>query len=200
MRTSLVRMLAIVALPTMALAACGSSSKSSTGSSDTTQPAAVTTTTSGASTNAKATVALADNETIGKKVLVDSDGMTLYIWENDKTPGKASCTGACAQAWPPVVVTGTPTYGAGLTASKFSTVDGPNGEKQLAIDGHPLYRWVNDKKAGDATGQDVNGFYVVGADGKQIESSDESKSGDDSKSDSETATTISASSTGDDGY
>ena len=195
MRTSLVRMLAIVALPTMALAACGSSSKSSTGSTDTTQPAAVTTTTGGSSTNAKATVALADNSTIGKKVLVDSDGMTLYIWENDKSPGKSSCTGACAQAWPPVVVTGTPTYGAGLTASKFSTVTGPNGEKQLAIDGHPLYHWVNDKKAGDATGQDVNGFYVVGADGKQIENkSDESKS-----EDGETATTMRASNTGD-GY
>jgi predicted lipoprotein with Yx(FWY)xxD motif len=182
-------MLAIVALPTMALAACGSSSKSSTGSSDTTQPPAATTTTGGSSTNAKATVALVDNSTIGKKVLVDSDGMTLYIWENDKTPGKSSCTGACAQAWPPVVVTGTPTYGAGLTASNFSTVTGPNGEKQLAIDGHPLYHWVNDKKAGDATGQDVNGFYVVGADGKKIESSDESKGGD-----SETATTMSSSS------
>ncbi len=191
MRITLVRVLAIGALSAITLAACGSSSKSSTGSTGTTQPAAATTTTGGASSNAKATVALADNSTIGKKVLVNSDGMTLYMWENDKTPGKASCTGACAQAWPPDYVTGTPTYGAGLTAADFSTVTGPNGQKQLAINGQPLYTWANDKKAGDATGQDVNGFYVVGADGKKIESSDESKSGSD-----ETATTMGSSGNG----
>jgi predicted lipoprotein with Yx(FWY)xxD motif len=187
MRTSLVRMLAIVALPTLALAACGSSSKSSTGSSGTTQPAVATTTTAGSS-NAKATVALADNSTIGKKVLVNSDGMTLYMSEKD-TAGKSNCTGACAQAWPAATVTGTPTYGAGLSAGEFSTITGANGEKQLAVNGQPLYTWVNDKQAGDATGQDVNGIYVVGANGKKIENSSSSTNG-------ETATTMGSSSSG----
>jgi predicted lipoprotein with Yx(FWY)xxD motif len=113
-------------------------------------------------------VSLADNATIGKKILVDSDGMTLYVYEKDPS-GKVTCTGDCAKAWPPLYVTGTATYGDGLDASTFSTITGDDGDKQLAIDGHALYHWVNDKKAGDATGQDVNSFYVVGADGKQIE-------------------------------
>ena len=87
--------------------------------------------------------------------------MTLYIWDKDTTPGKASCTGQCAQAWPPLYVTGTAAVGAGLTAAMFSTVTGPNGSKQLAVNGKPLYRWQADKAAGDTTGQDVNSFYVV---------------------------------------
>ena len=38
------------------------------------------------------------------------------------------------------------------------------------MNGKPLYTWVNDKKAGDTTGQGINGFYVVGTDGKKIDS------------------------------
>jgi predicted lipoprotein with Yx(FWY)xxD motif len=53
----------------------------------------------------------------------------------------------------------------------FSQVTGPNGSKQLAINGKPLYHWVNDKKAGDATGQGVNSFYVVTANGQKIDES-----------------------------
>jgi predicted lipoprotein with Yx(FWY)xxD motif len=104
-------------------------------------------------------------------VLVDSKGMTLYVWDNDTTAGKATCTGACAQAWPPLYVTGTPTYGAGLSAMMFSTVTGPDGSKQLAVNGKPLYLWKADLKAGDATGDGVNNFYVVGTDGKKIDAS-----------------------------
>ena len=33
------------------------------------------------------------------------------------------------------------------------------------MNGSPLYMWQGDTKAGDATGQGVNGFYVVMANG-----------------------------------
>jgi len=175
MRTSFVRVAAIAALAALALAACGSSSKKSTGTTETTAPVttvpAATTTTAG-STTSGATVSLAavQNPEIGStKVLVDSKGRTLYVWDNDKTPGKSSCTGACAQAWPPLYVTGTPMYGTGVDASLFSTITADDGDKQLAVNGKPLYLWAADKKAGDATGQGVNGFYVVTADGKKID-------------------------------
>jgi predicted lipoprotein with Yx(FWY)xxD motif len=86
--------------------------------------------------------------------------MTLYVDENDK-PGAPACTGACLQAWPPLVAPASPTFGTGLTASKYTTVMAADGTKQLAVNGSPLYTWMGDKKAGDVTGQDVNGFYVV---------------------------------------
>ncbi len=177
MRTKFVRVAATAAVAALALAACGSSSKSSS-SPTTVAPAATTVPATSAPTTAtpgttvaasgSATVAVATNAQIGKPILVDATGMTLYVWDNDTTPGKASCTGACATNWPPLDVTGTATYGAGLTAGMFSTVTGPNGEKQLAVNGKPLYLWAQDKAAGDATGQNVNGFHVVGADGNKI--------------------------------
>jgi len=162
-----VRAALTVAAAALALAACGSSSKpASSASSPTTATPATEAPTTTAPAAGKATVDTATNATIGKKILVDSSGMTLYVWDNDKTAGTSSCTGQCAAAWPPLKATGTPTYGAGLTASMFSTIAGD----QLAVNGKPLYLWVNDKKAGDATGQGVNGFYVVGVDGKKIDS------------------------------
>jgi predicted lipoprotein with Yx(FWY)xxD motif len=176
MRIPSVRLFAVAAVAALALAACGSSSKSSNASSTTVAPTPTTvaapTTTGGTSTGGQ-TVALASVK-VGdeaKMILVDDKGMTLYIWDKDTTAGKASCTGACATAWPPLYVTGTPTYGTGLTDTMFSEVTGPNGSKQLAINGKPLYRWANDNKAGDATGQDVNDFYVVTANGQKVDGS-----------------------------
>ena len=104
------------------------------------------------------------------KVLVDDKGMTLYMYEKDPA-GKVTCTGACEQAWPPYYVDGTPTYATGVTPSQFTVITTSDGEKQLAVNGHALYHWVNDKKAGDTTGQDVNSFYVVGANGQKVEGS-----------------------------
>jgi predicted lipoprotein with Yx(FWY)xxD motif len=176
MRTQFVRFAAVGAFAALALAACGSSSKATPATSPTTPPTSTTATTAPPVTAAPPTsgpagqvsVTLAANTTIGKSILVDSNGMTLYIWDNDTTPGRSSCTGACAAAWPPLDVTGAPAVGAGLTASMFSTVIGPNGEKQAAVNGKPLYTWVNDKKPGDATGQGVNGFHVVASNGTKI--------------------------------
>src|SRR4051794_6719527 len=41
-------------------------------------------------------------------ILVDSKGMTLYLFEKDKN-GKSACDGACATAWPPLLTDGGPT-------------------------------------------------------------------------------------------
>jgi predicted lipoprotein with Yx(FWY)xxD motif len=169
-----VRAILVATAAVLALAACGSSSKSSKppAASVTTaaSPTTVAETTTAAAANAKATVSTAQNAKIGKAILVDSSGKTLYMWDNDPM-NKATCTGACAQAWPPDYVTGTPTYGAGLNAAMFTTVTGPNGQKQLAVNGHPLYHWINDTSAGQATGEGVNHFYVVGVNGQKIDNS-----------------------------
>jgi predicted lipoprotein with Yx(FWY)xxD motif len=165
-----VRAALTVAAAALALAACGSSSKpASSGATPTTEAPTTAAPTTVAPAAEKATIATALNAKIGKKILVDGKGMTLYVWDNDKTAGKSNCTGACAAAWPPLTATGTPTYGPGLTAAKFATIMGANGD-QLTVNGKPLYLWAGDKKAGDATGQGVNGFYVVGVDGNKIDS------------------------------
>jgi predicted lipoprotein with Yx(FWY)xxD motif len=172
MRTSHLRYFAVAALAAVALAACSSSSKPSASTTPGTNAATnaptstavikPATTAPGGPATGSATVSLG-NSKFGK-ILVDSKGMSLYVDENDK-PGKQACTGACLTAWPPVVAPDSPTYGAGLTASLYSSITLPDGTKQLTVKGSPLYTWAGDKKAGDVTGQDVNGFYVVQASG-----------------------------------
>ena len=176
MRTSFVRLFAIAALATIALAACGSSSKSSTNTSGTTvapgttASEATTPTTGYASSTGAATVTLAMNSTIGKNILVDSKGMTLYTFDADTTAGKSVCNAGCDGTWPAMKVTGTPTYGSKVDASLFSTFTREDGSTQLAVDGHPLYHYAQDAKAGDAKGNGFGGvWYVVGADGKKID-------------------------------
>jgi predicted lipoprotein with Yx(FWY)xxD motif len=180
MRGSAVRAIAafgVAGVATLALAACGSSSKSSSSkttsssaaSTSTTAASATTTTAGSASPTGTATVTSAQTP-IGK-ILVDSKGLTLYVWDNDKTMGTSSCTGACATAWPPLMAPASATYGTGLSAAMFSTITRPDGTKQLAVNGKPLYLWMADTKPGDTKGQGVNGFYVVGVNGQKIDNS-----------------------------
>ena len=156
------RYVAVAALAALALAACGSSSKSGSPTTSPTTTAAAsssTTPSSSAPTAVKPIVATA-NTKLGT-VLVDSNGMTLYTSSADTTPGASSCTGSCATAWPPLAVTGTPTYAAGLTASKFTTITRADGTKQLAYNGKPLYGFQGDSAPGATTGQGVGGFSVA---------------------------------------
>jgi predicted lipoprotein with Yx(FWY)xxD motif len=86
-------------------------------------------------------------------VLADQKGMTLYTYDEDDT-NTSNCTGMCAVAWPPVFAPD------GATASGHLTViTRPNGTKQWAQDGKPLYTYYRDRKAGDITGDNVEGTW-----------------------------------------
>jgi predicted lipoprotein with Yx(FWY)xxD motif len=90
-------------------------------------------------------------------VLVNSAGMTLYIFSKD-TGNQSTCTGACAQNWPPLTATGKPTAGSGASASLLSTSARSDGGQQVTYNGHPVYTFVNDKQPGDTSGQGINAF------------------------------------------
>jgi predicted lipoprotein with Yx(FWY)xxD motif len=104
------------------------------------------------------------------KLLVNAQGMTLYVFAPDK-PNKSVCYGECAAFWPPVLVpkgTKVPATMPGITG-KFGVAMRTGGAQQLTFDRAPLYTFVKDKKPGAMTGQglDVAGGYwwavVVGA-------------------------------------
>lgn len=99
-------------------------------------------------------------------ILVDAAGMTLYVFDRDtEGDGSSVCTGDCADAWPPLTVTGEPTAGAGVTAS-LSTFERESGETQVAAGGWPLYYFNSDGEPGDAEGQGVGDvWWVVAPDG-----------------------------------
>ena len=81
------------------------------------------------------------------KVVVDSRGKTLYLFEADKR-GKSACYGACAKAWPPVLVIGKPKAGPGARAALLGVVKRKDGKEQVTYRGHPLYRFFKDTKRG----------------------------------------------------
>jgi predicted lipoprotein with Yx(FWY)xxD motif len=99
------------------------------------------------------------------KVLATSTGRTLYL---DKADGrnKSNCTGSCAAIWPPLLTKGKPVAGAGVKKSLLGTLK--RGAKlQVSYNGHPLYTFTSDSKAGQANGEGVEGFFVVKASGRQ---------------------------------
>jgi predicted lipoprotein with Yx(FWY)xxD motif len=104
--------------------------------------------------------------------LVDGKGRTLYLFEKDRTK-KSTCADACATAWPPLTTKGRPKADGAAKASLLGTSKRADGTTQVTYKGHPLYYFVQDKKAGDTNGQNVNGFgaewYVISPAGKKIE-------------------------------
>ena len=91
------------------------------------------------------------------KILVNSQGRTLYMFKKD-SGRKSACTGACAKAWPPLRAKGKPTAGGGASASKIGTISRSDGKPQVTYKGHPLYTFQNDKKAGQTNGEGLTAF------------------------------------------
>jgi predicted lipoprotein with Yx(FWY)xxD motif len=175
MPTSHLRFIAVGALAAIALAACSSSSKSAPPATTTTSAAptstAAPTTVAGSATTATTVPAAGGKVTVGVtttklgKVLVNTAGMTLYIYGKDPGNGTSKCAGQCLTIWPPATVTSTPTYGSGTPpASDFKV----SATKQLVVNGFPLYTFSSDTAPGDTTGQGIGDFNVAGANGKKI--------------------------------
>ena len=98
----------------------------------------------------------AQSKKLGKTILVDRRGKTLYTLSAE-TRGRFICsTKFCLSLWTPLVVarSTTPT-GAQLLA----TIRRPDGRTQVTYRGRPLYTFNQDRKPGDVKG---NGFKDVG--------------------------------------
>ena len=93
--------------------------------------------------------------------LVDSRGMTLYIFQSD-TVGVSKCGADCASAWPPLAIkTGlTPTGGPGVTG-RLGVLKRSDGSLQVTYDGWPLYYFSGDTNPGDTNGQGIGGLWFV---------------------------------------
>jgi predicted lipoprotein with Yx(FWY)xxD motif len=153
-------------VPLAALAAGCGSSKSSSATASTSPPKATT----APATTARAASVKVANSRLGK-ILVDSSGRTLYMFKKDRGT-KSACFGACAAAWPPLRTSGTPKAGSGARASLLGTTKRSDGKPQVTYNGHPVYLFVMDKKAGDVNGENINAFgghwFAISAAGKQV--------------------------------
>jgi predicted lipoprotein with Yx(FWY)xxD motif len=128
----------------------------------------------GASSVSVANVTITTADGPAGTYLTDSAGRALYLWVAD-SPGKSTCSDACAQAWPPLISTSAPAAANGVDASNIGTATRPDGSKQVSYDGHPLYYFAGDTGPGQTTGQGSNGFgakwWLVATSGAAITTS-----------------------------
>jgi predicted lipoprotein with Yx(FWY)xxD motif len=162
-------------LSAAALAACGGGGGN---------PASAASTPPKAAGGQTATIGVADAGSLGK-VLVDSSGRTLYLFQKDSGTTSA-CTGPCAVAWPPLRASGKPAVGAGLSASRIGKTPRSDGKAQITYNGHPLYRFQGDKKPGDTNGQGISafggGWFALSSAGDMVSGSSSSSGGGSSSS------------------
>ncbi|MCU1491442.1 MAG: hypothetical protein JWM85_2847 [Acidimicrobiaceae bacterium] len=92
-------------------------------------------------------------------ILVTTGGATLYTYGKD-TKNHSNVTGKVLAAWPALTVpAGKTPAGHGITG--LGEFKRSNGQEQVTYRGEPLYRFIEDKKVGQATGQGINHFAVV---------------------------------------
>jgi predicted lipoprotein with Yx(FWY)xxD motif len=103
-------------------------------------------------------VMISTNATLGN-YLVDGAGNALY-WYTKDSVGMSACSGGCLKAWPAFTAT-TFSVPSALNPADFGSIKRDDGTMQSTYKGYPLYYWQNDKKRGDATGQDVGKVWYV---------------------------------------
>ena len=145
------RLLAVASAISVVAAGCGSYDGSSSSSR----------------VRAAAKVEIADSP-LGR-IVVDGEGRTLYLFENDKGGG-STCYDVCSSSWPPVTTNATPKAGDAVLARQLGTTKREDGKLAVTYAGHPLYRYAGDAKRGDTKGEAVSRFgaewHVVAAPGQ----------------------------------
>ena len=106
------------------------------------------------------------------RIVVDSKGRTLYLFEKDKNR-RSACYGPCATYWPPLLSHGKPVARPGIKQRLLGTTRRANGALQVTYAGHPLYRYFGDSRPGDTTGEGLQDFGaswdVLSPAGRKIE-------------------------------
>jgi predicted lipoprotein with Yx(FWY)xxD motif len=175
-----VRQFAVMLAAMLALAACAGSDEAG-GGGDTASEAAPVASEPAPAESEPASVASEASEAPGAEaeaisvessdlgdILVDGEGRTLYVFDND-TDENSTCYDDCEANWPPL--TEEVEAGEGVDASLLSTSEREDGSAQVTYAGRPLYYFAADQGPGDTNGQGVGDvWWVVGPDGEAIES------------------------------
>jgi predicted lipoprotein with Yx(FWY)xxD motif len=118
----------------------------------------------------KATAALQVHHTSLGNVLVNGQGMTVYMLTADK-PGHSSCSTQCLGYWSPVPPVAKPGTLHGISAKVASTAS-MAGKPMATAGGWPLYTYVGDHGPGDTTGEGIRTFggvwYAVSPSGQPV--------------------------------
>lgn len=109
-------------------------------------------------------------------VLVDGQGLTLYLFASDTRGSPSRCSDICALQWPADVLPSgvpAPVAGPGIEARLLGTAPRADGTTQITYNGWPLYFWPPDRAPGKATGQALANaggrWYVLDPAGGAVE-------------------------------
>ncbi|MEO5576759.1 MAG: hypothetical protein ABIR67_04870 [Gaiellaceae bacterium] len=94
-------------------------------------------------------------------ILATRGHRALYFW-NVERDFKVHCTGACARAWPPLVVrsrAAVPTRLAGIRGT-FGVIRRPDGKLQVTHNRRPVYTYAHEAPR-QVLCDDVDGWFVV---------------------------------------
>jgi predicted lipoprotein with Yx(FWY)xxD motif len=107
-------------------------------------------------------------------ILVNSRGLTLYMFVRDRRK-KVTCTSkSCVLVWPPLKIKSgrKPTAGGAARKSLLGVDRSPKGYRVVTYNRWPLYTYFLDKKPGQTTGQGVDQsggkWYVLAPSGRFI--------------------------------
>jgi predicted lipoprotein with Yx(FWY)xxD motif len=92
---------------------------------------------------------------VAATMLTAKNGMTIYTFDKD-TGAESTCYDECAVNWPPYMAEADAKLSEGWTMVKRK-----DGKMQWAYDGHPMYFFKGDAKAGDAAGDGMKGVWHV---------------------------------------
>lgn len=139
-----------------------------TGGDTTEPPAGNGTTEESPDTTTGAALMTADTE-LGE-IVVDADGMTVYMFDSDtQGSGTSTCEGDCATSWPAVTTDSEEAPAVEGVTGEVGTITGVDGSTQLTLNGWPLYYFAGDSAAGDTNGQGMNNvWWVLDAAGEKI--------------------------------
>ena len=104
--------------------------------------------------------------------ITTSAGHTLYLFRADHGT-TSECYGQCAVYWPPLLTSGTPKASGRVIGALLGTTKRKDGKLQVTYKGHPLYTFIQDKKAGMTTGEGSKNFgaswYALAPSGATID-------------------------------
>jgi predicted lipoprotein with Yx(FWY)xxD motif len=91
----------------------------------------------------------------GSVYMMNQTHMTLYVHDGD-SPSFSTCTGECAETWPPALLPEGSQLGENYTLFRRD-----DGTMQIAYKGRPLYLYSGDARVGETNGDGIGGIWSI---------------------------------------
>jgi predicted lipoprotein with Yx(FWY)xxD motif len=100
------------------------------------------------------------NSMLGKPVVVNPQGRTLYHLSPETSRHLLCKSKECLTNWPPLTVksAGTKLKAGSGVKGKLALLHRSNGAFQVTLNGLPLYRYAGDSAKGDVNGEGIESF------------------------------------------